>query len=108
MPCTDSTNAGSSGKKVGLPTNPDVIAMLADFLSNQHAFFASVSKEWNSAWGDIPKSTQAITADTTVSQLQCSFDSGLRNRRTICEHIADNCGVEILQCAYSNGCLLPR
>lgn len=90
-----------------LDTNRDVMALLAQLLSNQHAFFAGVSKGWRNAWGDFPKTTRAITADTSVSQLQWSFDNGLEKRPTVCERIAEHCGLEVMRCAYSNGCNLP-
>ena len=84
------------------------MALLARLLSNQHVFFAGVSKVWRSAWGDLPKTTQAITAETSVSQLLWSFDGGLEKNPTVCEHIAEHCGLDVLQCAYSNGCALPE
>ena len=90
-----------------LGTNSDVMTLLVELLSNQHVFFAGVSKSWRNTWGDLPKNTQAVTADTSVSQLQFSFDGGLRRRSRLCKLIANRCGLEVLQCAHSNGCELP-
>ena len=84
------------------------MALLVKLLSKQHGFVAGVSKEWRNAWGDFPKSTQAITADTTVSQLQWSFDGGLKKVAVVCERIAEHCDVGILQYANSKGCPVSR
>ena len=70
------------------------MTLLAQLLSNQHAFFGGVSKEWRNAWENLPRLTQAITADTSVSQLQWSFNSGLKNRLMLGIHIAEHCGVD--------------
>ena len=84
------------------------MTLLVQLLSNQLAVFAGVSKEWRNGWENLPRLTQAITADTSVSQLQWSFDSGLRNRPMLGIHIAEHCGVDCLKCAHSNGCGLPN
>lgn len=107
MPSYAATEMTSSGVGLSLNTNGDIMTLLVELLSNQHDFFAGVSTHWRNAWGDLSQVTQAITADTSVSQLQWSFDSGLIKRPTICMHIADHCGAEILQYAHSNGCRLP-
>lgn len=52
------------------------MALLADLLADQYAFFAGVSKDWNRARGVLPKTARAITVDTSVSQLLWSFDNG--------------------------------
>lgn len=65
-----------------------------------------MSKEWRNAWGDLPKTTQFTIAETSVYQLQWSFDAGIMKNHIVCERIAQHCGVEVLQCAYSNGCRL--
>lgn len=96
-----------------LHRNGDILAILAGLLSNQYAFFAEVSKDWRDAWGDMPKTTSAITTYTSVSQLRWSFDSGLTDPRTsrpmICERITEHCSLDVLRCAHSNGCaLLPK
>lgn len=95
MPSTEPADMVLSAVEFSLRANRDVMALLAELLSNQYWFFAGVSKEWKRAWGELPKTTQAITADTTVSQLQWSFDSGLTKRRLVCERIAEYCGVNI-------------
>ncbi|CAM9242002.1 unnamed protein product [Laminaria digitata] len=74
---TDATAGDTCAAEFSLNTNRDVMTLLAEILSNQHAFFAGVSKDWRNAWRHLPKTTQAITADTSVSQLQWSFDGGL-------------------------------
>ena len=102
------TYRGSSGVDFPLHTNQDVMALLAKLLSDQYGFFASISKEWRDAWGDLPKRTRAITADTSVSQLQESFDGGLKKQPIVCDHIVEHCDVAILQFAHSNGCRLSE
>ena len=82
------------------------MALLAELLSTQYAFFAGISKEWRNAWGELPKVTQAITADTSASQLQWSFDGGLLKGRMLCCEIAEHYDVEVLRCAHLNGCSL--
>lgn len=106
MPVTEAIVKTPVGLEFSIDTNRDVMTVLAQLLSNQHEFFAGVSKQWRNAWGDLPQTTRAITAETYVSQLQWSFDGGLRTRPQLCEHIAEHCGVEIMQCAYANGCVL--
>ncbi|CAM9839972.1 unnamed protein product, partial [Laminaria digitata] len=109
MPETQATEIVPAGVDISACTNRDVLTLLAELLSNQYSFFAEVSKDWRDAWGDNPKTTQAITADTSVSQLQWSFDGGLKKTLVICERIAEHGGVAVLQCALSNGCRLsPR
>ena len=78
------------------------MTLLAQLLSNQHAFFAGVSKEWRNAWENLPRLTQAITADTSVSQLQWSFDGGLKKRPVVCMHIDEYCGVDTLKHTHSS------
>lgn len=95
-----------AGKLFPLQSNRDVMTVLANLLSNQYVFFAGVSKDWRSACGHLPKLTQAITADTSVSQLQWSFDCGLSKGAMVSERIAEHCNIEVLQCAHSNGCVL--
>ena len=104
MPVTDPADLNRARGKVLLFTNQDVMTLLAHVLSNQHAFFAGVSKEWRNAWGDLPKVTQAVSSDTYVSQLRCSFDGGARKRPKLCEHIAEHCDVEILLYDHASGC----
>ncbi|CAM9706437.1 unnamed protein product, partial [Laminaria digitata] len=89
--------------------NGDIMALLAALLpSNQHGYFAEVSKEWRDAWGDQPKHTQAVTSDFSVSQLQWSFDGGLIKGPRICFRVAEHCSLDVLRYAHSNGCqLLP-
>lgn len=67
---TEAAEIASAGVGFSLHTNNDVMSLLAELLSDQYAFFAGVSGEWINAWGDLLKLTQAITADTTASQLQ--------------------------------------
>lgn len=74
--------------------------------ATQYAFFSGVLKDWREAWGDLSKTTQAITADTSVSQLQWSFECGVQKRPMVCERIAEHCDLAVLQCAYSNRCPL--
>lgn len=80
----------------------DVMTLLAELLSNQHAFFAGVSKDWRNAWGGLPKITRAITVDTSISQLRWCFDAGLTKGPAVLENIAEFCTVKILQYAFSN------
>ena len=66
----NTTEIESSAAEFSIRNNQDVMALLAELLSNQYAFFAGVSREWRNAWSDLPKFTQAITPDTSISQLQ--------------------------------------
>ncbi|CAM9474032.1 unnamed protein product [Laminaria digitata] len=108
VPDTEDTEEANTGSGFSLCPDRDVMTLLAELLSNQHAFFAGVSKEWKTAWGGLPKLTRAITADTAVSQLHWSVDSGLQKRPIICDHVAEHCGLEILQYTHSTGCGLPQ
>ena len=81
--------------------------LLAELLSKHHVLLAGVSKKRRNAWSDLQRTTQAITADTSLSQLQSSVDGGLRARPKLSEQIPEHCGVELLQCAHLNGCSLP-
>lgn len=97
------TGIDPAGARVGISTNTDVVILLEKLLSNQYVFFEEVSKEWNKAWGSLPKITKAITADISVSQLQWSFDGGLKETPEICVFFAEHCSLEVLQCAHANG-----
>ena len=81
------------------------MTLLAQLLSNQYAFFADVSIDWKNACGELPKITEAITADTTVSQLQWSLDAGL-SKGGVRVRVAEYSGLDVLQCAVPNGCML--
>lgn len=81
------------------------MTVLAGVLCNQYAFFAEVSTDWRDAWGAHMKTTQAITADTSVSQLKWSFDGGLTKGALVSERIAEHCNVELLRYAHSKGCV---
>lgn len=83
------------------------MTLLAELLSNQYAFFGGVSKDWKNAWGQQPKTTQAITPDTSVSQLQWSFTDGLVKGPNICLRVAEYCSIDVLGFASFNGCSLP-
>ncbi|CAM9686416.1 unnamed protein product, partial [Scytosiphon promiscuus] len=61
-----------------LDTKVDIVACLAEFVDDEdHLFFTGVSSLWKEAWGQRPRITRAIADHTTVSQLACSFASGL-------------------------------
>lgn len=45
----------SAGVEFPLDTNQDVMVLLVELLSNQHAFFAGVSKEWRTLGGTSQK-----------------------------------------------------
>ena len=64
MPGSDYTEIKVTGDIFPLNANRDVMTLLAELLSNQHALFAEVSIDWKNAWGELPKITQALTADT--------------------------------------------
>ena len=99
---TSAVESASPGVECSLGTNADVMTVLAKLLSNQHVFFAGVSKEWRNACGDLPNLTRAKTADTSVSQLQWSFDGGLKKRPVVCMHIDEYCGVDTLKHTHSS------
>lgn len=89
MPGTESTELQLAGMIAWLCSNGEVFTLLAKLLSNQHAFFATVSKDWKNAWDDLPTTTQAITPDTSISQLKWCFDGGLKKKPIVCERIAE-------------------
>ena len=105
MPGSDYTEIKVTGDIFPLNANRDVMTLLAELLSNQHALFAEVSIDWKNAWGELPKITQALTADTTISQLQWSLDAGL-SKGGVCVRVAECSSRDVLQCAVSNGCML--
>lgn len=64
-----------------LVTSADVPSHVAEFVGDdQYFFFAPVSRGWKNAWGERPRATRAVTVDTSVNQLVCAFESGLRRR----------------------------
>ncbi|MEP6135338.1 hypothetical protein [Marinobacter sp.] len=67
---TEVTKRKFAGNEFPLQTDKVVMTLLGEMLSNQYVFFAEESKDWKGAWGKLPKTTNAITADTTVSQLR--------------------------------------
>ena len=87
-----------------LLTHRDAMTLLAELLFNQLVCFTGVSKEWRRIWGNLPKLTRATTADTSISQLQWSFDSGDRKIYILRPFIAEHCEVDILRCPLSKGC----
>ena len=100
------TESEPTGEEFSLGTHLAVMSSPAALLSNQYAFFPEVSKEWRDAWGGRPRITLTTTSETSVSQLEWSFDSGLRFDLTTCTSIAEHCGAEVLRCALSNGCYM--
>ena len=104
MPITGSTKKPPAGDSFTRATNPDVMTVLAELLSNQHVFFAGVSKYRRNAWGGFPKRTQAITPDTSISQLQWSLDGGLKKTPTVHQLIIERCDVENLEYANLEEC----
>ena len=106
MSSTKDTEPDAIGVVFPLQGNGDIMTLLADLLSNQYAFFAEVSRDWRNACDHLPRLTQAITADTSVSQLEWSFDSGLSKFGMVSERIAEHCNTELLRFAHSNGCVL--
>lgn len=96
-PGTEATHRGSPGLQFSVNVNPDVLTLLSELLSNHHLFFAGVLKMWQTGWRERPNITQAMTPHTTVSPLRWFFDSGLIPKPTLCDLIAERCGVEVLK-----------
>ena len=73
-----------------------------------NAIFGGVSTGWKKARGKLPEITRVIPAYTCCISTGVGFRcSCLSGRWSLCGHVADLCGVEVLHCAYSNGCGLP-
>lgn len=88
-----------------LVTKADIVSHLSGFVhDNQHLFFASVCCGWKHAWGRRPTATQAVTADTSVSQLRRSFESGLGRTNAVCDAAARLGRLDLLQSARAGGC----
>lgn len=83
----------------------DVLAQFVE--DDQYFFFASVCRAWREAWPqNRPKVTRAITSYTSVSQLQCSFDCGLKRTKAVCNAAAAAGNLEALRCARGKSPLL--
>ena len=66
----------------GVMTNVDILRSLSLFVGDkQFLFFAPVSRGWRNAWGQRPTVTSCVSRDSSVSQLQYSFDCGLPRTR---------------------------
>lgn len=87
-------------------TNMDVLGFLVEMVPlTQFLFFAPVSSSWRTTWGQRPAWTSYTTADTSVTQLQYSFECGLsRDCSALCSTMARLGELEALQCARENGC----
>lgn len=81
--------------------NVDVISCLADFVDdNQYLFFASVCKNWRSAWQQQrPKITKAVTRHASMSQLIFAFVHGLSLSSRVCAQAAGLGKLDLLECA---------
>lgn len=88
----------------------DIIRNVADFVNGrQFLFFALVSKDWRDAWGQRPKLTSYVTADSSEGQLLYSFECGLpRDQVAVCTAIARIGQLELLKCAREKGCPWDR
>lgn len=84
----------------------DVVSYLAQFVNDQqYLFFASVCRCWRDAWGrNRPKLTQAVTSDTSASQLSFSIRCGLGREPGLCAAIAILGRLDLLRWARSEGC----
>lgn len=88
-----------------LQTKTDIISHVAEFVQdNQYLFFASVSKDWRSRWGQRPKVTRAVSADTSVVQLRYSFDCGLQRSQRVSEAAARLGKMDLLLSARARDC----
>ena len=93
--------------------NGDVVAHLSDFVNDeQHLFFAPVSFAWNKAWARRPKTTGAVMANTTVTQLVQTFRAllwayanGCPFNMETCHMAAGGGHLPLLQWLRANGCL---
>ncbi|CAM9450385.1 unnamed protein product [Pylaiella littoralis] len=86
-------------------TNMDILASLLQFVPDKRfLFFASVSRSWRKAWGKRGTLTAHVSPDSSVAQLQFSFEIGLpRCRQKLCASIAGFDKLELLQCAREHG-----
>lgn len=85
-------------------TNQDVMTHLVPFIDHDdHLFVAGVSRSWSSAW-KRPRKTRGMSATTTASQLQASFDCGLRRNMPMCLLAARLKKLDLLQVAMAAGC----
>ncbi|CAN0086929.1 unnamed protein product [Ectocarpus sp. 12 AP-2014] len=86
-------------------TNRNILVGLAQLVpDNQFLFFAPVATGWRAAW-HRPAITAHVTPDTTMSQLQHSFECGLpRNHTGLCAALARLGKLNLLACAVGVGC----
>lgn len=87
--------------------NTDILQYLAEFITpKQYIFLAPVSKAWREAWGERPAVTVYATADSSVSQLQYSFDCNLPLHRVqVCAVLARVGSVAVMKFARASGCV---
>lgn len=83
--------------------------VLAEFVGDdQYFFFASVCRSWREAWPqNRPKVTRAVTPHTSLSQLRCSFECGLKRTKAVCNAAAAAGNLKALRCARGKSLLLP-
>lgn len=88
-------------------TNTDVLGFLVGFVpKDRYLFFAPVSRAWKASWGGQRETaTRHVTADSSVSQLLESLESGLpRDRVEVSAAMARYGKLELLEMARESGC----
>lgn len=84
----------------------DVVSHMSEFVGeDEHLFFILVCRVWHDKWSlhHNHTVTRAVTADTTVSQLQFSIDHALCRTTKVCKAIAELGRLDLLKCARQNG-----
>lgn len=55
----------------------DILSLVVEFTNEENYLFFSVNKAWMNAWGNRPKTTRALTNETTENQFIYSIENGL-------------------------------
>lgn len=84
--------------------NIDILLYVKEFSNEDYLWWATVSTSWNCAYGNRPKITRAITAETSMQQLFLSFELGLPKTKNICTNCAISGYLTCLQFCRELGC----
>lgn len=105
MPSTDGCSSSSVDGRLAV-SNPDILGLIVQFVyEKQFLFFAPVSTAWRAAWAPRASVTSWVSPDSSVSQLQHSFEWDLpRDAVSLCTAIVGLGKLELLQCARAAGC----
>ena len=47
----------------------DILSNIKSFLTEDYIYFATVSRQWNTVWGNTPRTTRKVSKFTSVSQI---------------------------------------